>query len=436
MTARRPIFYGWWIVGVATGGVLFGYSGFVSTAFGLFVLRLQAAFGWSRTELSLAVTLATALVVVLSPIVGALVDRVGVRRVLLPSLLIFGLAIAGLSLQTGALWQMYALYALIACAGTGTTPIVFGRIIVNWFDRRRGLALGITLSGVGLAGVVLPLLIQPLIDARGWRVGYLALSAVIVLLVWPVACFLVRDTPAEKGCLPDGHPLRAADGAPLAVMPAQGLSLREALRTRHFWQMVAAFLPLGTVSVGMITHLAPLLAGRGYGALELSLLLAINGAALIVGRVLCGLLVDRYFGPYVAAAFLLSQAAALGLLGASSSFAASAAAVVLLGMGFGAEFDVMAYLISRYLGLTAYGKVYGLLYSAFSVGAMVGPIAMGRSYDALGSYSPALHAFTVAPVLAALLLITLGPYRWAASAAFERPSSTRVSLRADAAADG
>ena len=436
IAARQPIFYGWWVVAVATVGVLFGYSGFVSTVFGLFVLSLEGEFGWSRTSISFAATLATGLVVVLSPLVGALVDRFGVRRVLLPSLFLFGLAIGALSVQTGALWQLYALFVLIGSAGVGTTPLVFGRLIVNWFDRQRGLALGITLAGVGLAGIVLPPLIQPLIAMVGWRATYLALSSVILLFAWPTAFLFLRDTPTEKGLLPDGDPPSAPGGTQRVSASIEGLSLHAVLRTRHFWQMVAAFLPLGMVSVGIITHLAPLLANRGFEVSQVSLLLAVNGGALIVGRVLCGVLIDRFFGPYVAAAFILCQAAGLALLAASDAFAISALGIFLLGMGFGAEFDVMAYLISRYLGLVAYGKVYGLMYSAFSVGAAVGPIAMGWSYDVLGSYSPALGIFAVAPVFAALLLVTLGRYRWGVTQVLARRPEGPVSPETASATEG
>lgn len=409
------LFYGWWLVGAAVVCILFGYSSFVSVAFGLFIRSLEAEFGWTRTELSYAGTLVTGSIVLLAPIAGALVDRFGARRVMLPSLLLFGLMVCSLSQLRGSLGQFYLLVALLAIAGMGTQPPVFSRMVVSWFDRQRGLALGVTLSGVGLAGMVLPSIIQPLIAGPGWRTAYLAFGLLVLLVALPLAFFVMRDTPASMGLAPDGRVPDAASSAAVAAAELQGLEVRQALRDRAMWQMLIGFALMGLVSAGFFIHLAPMLGERGFGASEVALLIGLKGAAVICGRVLCGVLVDRYFAPYVAGAFILGPAIGLALIAGSDTLALSGLAIVLIGLGLGAEFDLMAYLISRYIGFRAYGRIYGITYAVFGVGGGIGPIAMGIGFDRFGSYGPGLWMLAAAPVIAALLLATLGPYRWTTS---------------------
>lgn len=407
------VFFGWWVVGAAVVCILFGYSSFVSVAFGLFINSLEAEFGWTRLQLSYAGTLATGAIVVLAPIAGALVDRFGARHVMLPSLLAFGLAVIALSQLNGSPAQFYVLVALLAITGMGTQPPVFSRIVVSWFDRQRGLALGVTLSGVGLASMVLPWLLQPLIAEHGWRTAYVAFGLCVLGIALPVAVYAMRNTPASMGLAPDGRPADAASAASIKAEEMQGLDVRAAIRERVMWQMLIAFGLLGIVSAGYFIHLTPLFKGRGFGMSEIALMLGLQGGAVIVGRVLCGVLVDRYFAPYVAAGFILCPAAGLVLLAGADAAVLAGTGVVLIGLGLGAEFDLMAYLISRYLGFRAYGRIYGITYAAFGVGAAIGPVAMGVAYARFGSYQPGLFLLAIVPAAAALLLMLLGSYRFA-----------------------
>ncbi len=410
--SNRLVFFGWWVVFASFFGMLFGsYSVFIGVTFSLFVKPLEAAFGWTRTEISLALTLCTYTIVVLAPFMGALIDRYGARQILLTSMALLGFAIAGLSQLTESLWLLYTLYLFIALVGSGTIPTTFSRALLNWFDRKRGLALGIALSGIGLASIILPPLIQHSISTLGWRATYLAMGASVMLLAWPVVFFWFRDQPSAMGLQPDGT-LDESGSSKVAGQGTPGLSFAEALKAGDFWLIFSAFVLLGLGGTGILIHLMAMLTDRGMSPSSAAYVFSLFGLTVILGRVSCGYLVDRYFAPHVAIVFLAGPAAGIALLALDSGTSGVYLAAVLLGLGLGAEFDLLSYFISRYLGLKVYGKIYGLMYSAFSLGAGIGPLLMGLSYDRLGDYTVGLWCLFVAVCGAVVLISRLGIYRF------------------------
>ena len=163
------MFYGWWNVAASFVGLSLSYAMFTVFAFGTFVTSLEAEFGWQRGPMSLALTIANITVVVASPLLGSLVDRVGVRRVMLVSVSLMGLCVASMSQMNGNIWHYYLMHLLIPLLGAGTLPLTYSRVIIAWFARRRGLALGISLAGFGVGATVIPSLAQFIIENWGWR---------------------------------------------------------------------------------------------------------------------------------------------------------------------------------------------------------------------------------------------------------------------------
>jgi len=154
-------------------GLATGYSVFVGVVFGLFIEPLSSEFGWSRTAIAGALTLCSASIVLLAPVAGALLDRYGIRRILIPSIGLFGIAVAALSMLRDDLWMFYGVAFAIALAGIATLPATYSRMLVKAFTERRGLALSVALSGVGVAGIVLPFALERAISSYGWRTAYL-----------------------------------------------------------------------------------------------------------------------------------------------------------------------------------------------------------------------------------------------------------------------
>lgn len=385
------------VVLASSVGLAFGYSSVGVVSFGLFVLPLSQEFGWGRGDMSLALTLMSIAVVFLSPVAGALLDKRGVRSVLLPSILLFGLVIASLSLLSSHLWHYYAMYLLLALVGVSTTPASYSRVVVAWFDQHRGLALGFALAGIGVGTAVIPILVQALAESFGWRGAFLGLGGVIVLFSLPVVYAWVHE------------PKRSVV-ADVAAAPEYGYDFSASIRMRQFYLIIASFLFLGVVAGGILAHLVPLLSDKGVEPSVAAKVASLMGLALIVARLFTGYLLDRFFAPLIVAVFLSLQA--VGALGLLMGLDGSAAiiAIMMIGLGIGAEMDFMSYLVSRYFGLKAFSRLYGLTYAAITVGVSIGPIVMGYSQQLSGNYQFGLQVLFVCATAAIFPLLVLGAY--------------------------
>ncbi len=406
--ASAGIFYGWWNVAASFVGLSLSYAMFTVFAFGTFVTPLEAEFGWSRAEISVALTVTNITIVFCSPLLGWLVDRVGVRRVLIPSVILMGIAVASMHQMQGNIWHFYLMYLLIPLLGAGTLPLSYSRVIVAWFARRRGIALGISLAGFGVGATLVPPVGQWLIDNYGWREAYLAFAAVIILINLPLTVLLLRESPRAMGLTVDGDTLPPADMH--AVTADVGLTNAEAIKTRSYWLILLSFLLVGFGITSILAHLVPMLIGRGIVPTTATLYMASLGAGLIVGRILAGYLIDRFFAPYVTAMFLLAMCFGIAVLALDIRGPMILLAAVSIGLALGSEISEIAYIVSRYFGSLAFGQISGIMFAAFQLGSAFGAPAMGLYYDRFGNYVGALWVLTAVVFLGAVLISRLGPY--------------------------
>lgn len=403
------VFYGWWIVLASGVGLALHYGPVIVTTFGVFLKPLGQSFGWSRTQISLAFSLSTLGITVTLPLIGYLVDRFGARRVIVLASLLFGIGVISLSFLSAHLWHFYAVYILIGVAGSGTTPVAYAKIISYWFDRRRGLALGIGVAAIGLSGSLMPTFAQALIVWVGWRQAYLLLGLVAAGITVPVIWLLIKEMPQTMGFEPDG----AFVGQPEVSKPRVSvgvLSVREIWHTGTFWLLVSAVFLISVSFHGYMVHLVPLLTDRGFSAQTAALIVLVAGVTAVIGRIGVGYLLDRFFAPFVAMIFFGAFALGMFILYSGTTGGLVFVAVFLVGLGLGAELDFIPFAISRYFGLHAFGKIYSHTFSVFNLGGVIGPLMMGMVFDATGSYRQALAAFTVASLTAAGLITRLGPY--------------------------
>jgi MFS family permease len=344
------------------------------------------------------------------PLIGRLVDRVGARRVIVPSVLLFGLAFMSLYFLTAYLWHFYALYLMLGIIGSGTTPVAYSKVISRWFDQKRGLALALAMTGISLGAFIMPPLAQALITAAGWRQAYVVLGLLAMGVAIPVVGLLLKETPQMMGLESDGG---RGTNARLVVPHGQepGLSGAEVWHTAPFWLMAWAFFLVSVSFHGYIFHLVPLLTDRGVSPQNAALAMSVSAIGGLVGRLGCGYLLDRVFAPYVAMGFFGGFALGIFLLWNEAVGGWVFVAVVLVGLGLGAELDVMPYMVSRYFGLRAFGAIYSYAFAAFVLGAVIGPLLMGAGFDATGSYQLALGGFVIPPLIAAGLMTQLGPYQ-------------------------
>ncbi len=376
------VFYGWWIVGAAVVGLSTSPSQFAFASLGLFMAPLEGEFGWNRAEISLALTAFTVTLAFCLPLVGRLVDRVGSRKVLVPSILVCGACLAAIPAIT-SLWQLLLIFALIGSLGAGANNLPYMLTISAWFDRRRGLAIGLAMAGAGFGFTYVPPLVQFMIDQHGWRSAYLTLAGITILVAAPVVGLVFRNTPGEKGLQPDGAGHDGGTGRP----PGEGgYTLGESLRSPTFWKLWTIFCLLSFSLYGLLPHLVPLLTDQGMSTADAALTASTVGVTIILSRAGIGYLIDHFFAPRVALLFVLMSAGGICLLAIAPSGWSALLAAVLIGLSIGAEIDLLAYLTTRYFGLANFGTVYGIMFAALLAGTSAGPVSFGLGYELTGSY--------------------------------------------------
>lgn len=399
---------GWRILGVCLLGMCLSVNALPFYTFGVFAMPVTTGLGWARADYQFAVTIFAGCLLATGPFVGALADRFGPRRVALVSFACMATGFVLASRATPEPWTFYLAWLVIAGAGAGASKIVWTRMINSWFDRRRGLALGIALAGTGITAALGPPLVGGLIAEQGWRTAYVALAALVLGLGMPVVVLWFREP--RPGELPAASIPQTATSASGAPDGPRDHTLREALATRTFWILIVAFALISLAVGGLVTNLVPILVDAGHEAAAAGRIAGLIGVTVIVARVGCGWLLDRVWGPGVASiAFLAPAAASLLLLTGAPSPAAAVAAALLVGVAGGAEFDIAAYLASRYFGRRHYGRIYGCVFAAIQAG--VGTAGLVFGLGAGRDYSVPLATALAVSVGAAVLIPFAGPYR-------------------------
>lgn len=393
-TTEHELRYRGWRVAIASGVGLFCWS-IPPFSFAVFLKPIAEEFAWSRESVSAVFGVSPLVGALCAAPVGYLVDRVGARAVVIPSLIAAAAAFAARALIGPPFWFLVVLFALSGLAGIGTSPIAFARLLSTWFDRRRGVALGIAITGAGIGAMVHPVVAQALIDGVGWRRAHLLLGALMVVLGVPTAIRFLTPRP---------------DVVAAARLTVSGATVREALTSRIFWVLAVVLLCDSLASSSLAIHLPALLTDRGVPAGQSAVALAVLGGAAALGRFTTGWLLDRWFGGHISMLLLALSATGVLLLADARSFALGALAAALVGFGMGGEADVTPYMLSRYFGLRAFSTLYGVMFMATALAWAAGPTLMGRAFDATGSYASQLVVLAAVLAAAAVLLVTLPRY--------------------------
>jgi MFS family permease len=409
-TVGPRIFYGWWVVLSSALGLFLGPIPIVLFSFGVFLQPLVLEFHSNRGDISLAITFYSVIMALGLPVAGRLCDRFGPRRVILPATFLAGLTLLSGYCCSGHIWQLYLLYSALGVASCGVAAVSYSHIVSQWFDQSRGLALGMMMAGLGCGGLVLPAAAQYWIAVFGWRMAFSIVGAAILIITLPVLTVILKESPADIGLLPDGSDESTATS--LGVESHAGLSLSEAWRTLHYWQLFFGVILVSASFQACFAHITAILADRGATAQIAAFGTSLLGAGLLIGRAVSGYLIDRCFAPRVAALVFSSAAVGIALLRIDFSQGPAFAAAFLIGLGVGAEVDIMAYLTTRYFGLRSFGAIYGSIFTGFSLSSALGQYLMGAAFDATGSYSLALTLFLLATFAGAGIMFRLGPYRY------------------------
>jgi len=403
--SARPLYRGWHMVGaVLVALMLCGTTTIVAT-FGIVTAHLTRSLGWTQGAMATALSLFLLATTLAVPVVGIAVDRFGSRRTAAAGIIAFAalLALAGGTITS--LRGLMLFYSLFGAVGAFTNPIVYIKALSAWFDRRRGFALGLAVAGQGVGGAILPMAVEYVSEAFGWRYAFYALAAALMLFVLPLVALFVRDDPAEA----------AADPAHIDHSMAQsGLTVAQALRTRAFWIIIAVFLLFGMTSYALTANFVALMLERGAGTLpQIAMLSSLAGVAMIAGRLVFGWLLDRFPVPIVGAGGVLCAAAALAILLRVDTIGIAAVTMsVLMGIAMGAETDLLSILVGRYFGQRAISRIYAWHNVSFLLGAAMGPPLFATLRGRFASGDIPILTLIALVILSAALLLMLRKPKW------------------------
>ncbi len=402
--------FGWPVILSSTLGIGLGMSPLPFYTIGVFAIPLSKKFGWGMDIIMGGLTFFTIAALFSSPLIGYVADKIGARKTALWSLALFGLTFMAFSFNNGSPILYYAIWVTMAFAGAGTLPMTWTRAINNWFNENRGLALGLSLLGTGLFGAFAKLYAFSLIENFGWQIAYLGVGLLPLLIALPVAYFFFRDTDDPK--VSDKIAKLKKEIPNHSKGNKTGLSVAQALKDWKFWLLAFSFILISFAIGGPIPNLEKLLSSKGFGIGDAVILASSIGYAVLIGRLIGGYLLDRFWAPAVA--FILLSVPALScylLQSADLSYTNALIAVIVLGFGAGVEYDLMAYLVSRYFGMKNYAAIYGFLYGFFAMGAGFGPVIFGKFYTNTGSYDTILGYAMIAFLVGSFPLLFLGKYR-------------------------
>jgi MFS family permease len=368
-----------------TIGTALSVASFFNTSLTSFIKPIALDTGWGRGQIALSSTVSIAASVLMLPFVGRLADRFGPRRVIVVSIPFYAAAVAVVGLAPFSYFMHLAACAAVGLFGAAAFAPTYNALLARFFDARLGLALGVASAGAGAATMISPVLAHALIEQFGWRGAYVAMGALIGVVLIPASLLLLRE----------GNPPQRSGDAPAGVTGV--------LRTLKFWQAAASYFLMAVALGGIFLHLVSLLNDRGADLGSAAIYASLLGASSFVVRIVVGLLLDRFDAGWLGAiAFVLGGIGVLLVVG-DLGLAMTALGIVLLGCALGAETDLLPYVVRRLFGTENYGAVVSAMAMAFMIGTIVGPVLAGLSFDRLGNYDYAFYAFAAAAFVAALL---------------------------------
>ncbi len=384
-TARSEFARGWRIVLTAAFGVGLGVSGLLTYNAGLFAHDLAGEFGLSRTAFGAAFFGSTLAMAAAMPLVGRLVDRFGPRSMVIVGAIMLSAGFLALSQVRSVIAYMLVM-VLIGPLSATSTPVAYTRAVAAAFSRARGLALGLTQVGIGLAAAIVPPVVALIIARDGWQQGYMALAALAALGIAPALLGLPRRTPAS-----------------VQMSSVDYLAVRQ---SRLYRIQLLAFCAMAFAFAGMLPHFVPMLRESGVSGERAGALAGVIGASVIVTRILVGWLADHIEPAWLGSSSCLVCAAGCLVLALCGPSMAPVGAIA-LGAAMGAEADLIGILTARNFPMGAYSRAYAAQYGGFMIAAGLSPLWMGQLTDLTGSYGPALFLVALFLLIPTTLFLML-----------------------------
>tara|TARA_R110000850_G_scaffold276258_1_gene417890 strand:+ start:11697 stop:12977 length:1281 start_codon:yes stop_codon:yes gene_type:complete len=391
----------WRILVLAMLGIGISINSSLLYGFGTLVVPLEEAFGWSRSALQIAITFLFIGAVIALQVVGWLNLRYGLKRVTTVSMSLTVLGYLTATQIGGSIWTLYLVFVLIPILSIGCLAVSWTQLLNMWFEKNRGLALAIGLSGTGLAAATIPPLLSWGISTWDWRAAFIILALINLLLLLPLTMrwFSVPEPKAHEG---EADKL-AADRS------ITGLTFKEGFTSKRFWICNIALALVISVVIGMVTNTVPILRDLGLSAEEAGLVFSGFGLSLVFGRVLVGYLLDRMWPPAISALSLAMPAiGCIILLSGTTDFTLLLLAAISIGFGAGAELDIAAFLIARYFGLREYGRLFGFHIGLLTATSAAAPLLFAAFLSQTGTYDLMLIYCLICSIVGPLMLLMLG----------------------------
>ena len=397
-------YYGWNVLAVSLlfQAVLFGSTIY---SFTLLIPEWVNEFHADIGDLQLAITIFTAVQCLVAPLPGMIVDRTSIRNMITIGSL---MTVAGMALisQVTAVWQILAIYGTLISIGillAGTLPAQ--TLAVKWFRGRRGLAIGLSVIGASVGGIIMPPVVTKLFQAVGWRDAHLILAAAALVIVVPAVWAVIRNSPEEMGIEPE--PETRISAARTARIFPQWTAM-SILRERTFWIMICSFVPMALAVAAVQHNIRPLANDTGVSAMDAAFLVSVFSASGLASKVLFGMIADRVDLRRLFWSANVALFAAIVLFAMQPAYPVMLGAAVLLGLGGGAFLPLLASVISTRFGPQSFGRVMSMV-GPFTMLTGVGPWLAGYIRDHTGNYSTALHIFLLILIPAVLAMALLKP---------------------------
>lgn len=405
---KGKVYRGWWIVtaSVAILSIVFGV-GFYS--FGIFFKPLTVDFGWSRAAVSGAMSLFTLLWGLSAALGGRLSDRFGPKIIMLFSAIPFGGSFLLLS-RTQTIWQLYVFYSLLAFTYGGLSLVPISNMVNKWFLSQKGLAMGITFSGVSLGGLIFAPVVGYIVDTFGWRGAYAILGIGSWIILLPAIIFVLKDKP-DTVSRPEVDTkkidISLASGKAIVSPVSPQWTVRKMVRSPVFWAISVSFFLVNLGQIGVLTHEVPFLTDMGISPVVAASILGFTSGLGILGKLIAGYAADRLSRLSITFISFILQAAGLFMLMAAGNMLLVWAFVIIFGMSIGSTAVVRPLMVSEYFGNVSFGAVYGWIELTRLLGATLGPLFAGWIYDITLSYTWAFIPFMAFFILGILPLVLI-----------------------------
>ncbi|MDE2361454.1 MAG: MFS transporter [Hyphomicrobiales bacterium] len=410
-------FFPGWKVVIGSGiGIGSGSIVFFPSCYALLSAEMAKDYGWVQADVAKGASIFLIVQTFAYPLCGVVLDRWGSRAFATFSIAIFAVSMAALSLVSGELWQLYAALAFMALLSAGTNVVSYARAIAQWFNRKRGLAIGLAAAAQAIGLFIMPLVFHGLAAKWGWSRALWPIAAFELVVALPLVALLVKDSPAPYGLLPDGEAPtgKTAVGATEERDPTLG----EMVRTAVFWKLSICFAVMGMTIYAIIPNIVYILTKRlGMSLGDVATIQALSGLATLCGRIGFGFLLDRFHAPAVALIALAMSAFCATVYSTSDVAAVIVFAAIVNGVANGGDTDLMPFLAARYFGARAVSRIFGWFLFAFFLGASIGPVAFAKLTAIYGGPATPLLMLAGLQILPAILFVSLWRYSRASAAA-------------------